>query len=703
MASPSTPSTAAAAAGSSNDGETVTHIQMAGLTVLMIRKKDQVIYKLPDNMSVQSLSQDQRERLLAEINLLHHQQTTAQALAATQAQTQQVQMAQAQALAASQGVRPIAPSGHVNGNSSQAGSRASSTPSTPNGGNIPDSQQKTTRRYNKTGKYSKKKLIQQQMLDRQMDGQGGRPTSGEPYPRTQDRLKLQQQQPLVFNSSSPQAYQPIAAATPSPDPASTVIQSSFLQQQLQNQQVSGVASVDHKRQLKLLQEIHELQKQIEAQQATTDTFREHEQTIKRMLAHNKPVDAKTQQSARHSLTEAEKTLKKLKDQLKEKESIFREQYPVASQQLLLLQQQQLHAAAASRLGSGASQSTGGGSLNNRSAAGVSGATVSAIQRAVTDPLQQKIAEHHLAVRNAMTSELEETHKALRRPDWWTPFKSFQDVMDRLIPFHVFQYPAEDLEIHATAFSKRSEAEMNARALAIHRRKHELFQRYNDTIKKSAAKATNPSSALEIYALRHSLEDEQTEYRKVAGEHELVANETKVLREELERRQVQLLQQRRTEAALIEAQQKLMLERQRQEELEKQQDEERQRQMQELQLQQRLEEMQEMQQHLQQQQQDFQSLQQHQQDLQSLQQHHQLQQQEQPAQGSILTAEEVEARRKGDERKELERTHQLELEKQLRIKQDHQQEEEEAARAAAQAASQALAASNASGSAASGRS
>ncbi|CAO3564934.1 unnamed protein product [Mortierella alpina] len=698
MASPSTPPTATAAV-SPNDAETVTHIQMAGLTVLMIRKKDQVIYKLPDNMSVQSLSQDQRERLLAEINLLHHQQTTAQALAATQAQTQQVQMAQAQALAASQGVRPIAPSGHVNGNVSQAGSRASSTPSTPNGGNVPDSQQKTTRRYNKTGKYSKKKLMQQQMLDRQADGQGSRAAPGEPYPRPQDKLRLQQQQPLVFNSSSSQAYQPIAAATPSTDLASTAIQSSFLQQQLQNQQVSGVASVDHKKQLKLLQEIHELQKQIEAQQATADTFKEHEQTIKRMLAHNKPVDAKTQQSARNSMAEAERTLEKLKDQLKEKESTFREQYPVASQQLLLLQQQQMQAAAAARLGSGLSPSSGGGLLNSRS-----GATVAGMQRAVMDPLQQKIAEHHLAVRNAMTSELEETHKALRRPDWWTPFKSFQDAMERLIPFHVFQYPAEDLEVHATAFSKRSEAEMNARALAIHKRKDELFQRYNDTVKKGAAKATNPSSALEIYALRHSLEDEQTEYRKVSGEHEQVANETKVLRDELERRQLQLLQQRRTEAALIEAQQKLMLERQRQEELEKQQEEERQRQMQELQLQQRLEEMQEMQQHLQQQQQDFQSLQQHQQDVQSLQQHHQLQQQEPPtAQESVLTAEEAEARRKGEERKELERTHQLELEKQLRIKQDHQQEEEQAARAAAQAASQALAASNASTSTAPGRS
>ncbi|KAG0204593.1 hypothetical protein BGX28_003532 [Mortierella sp. GBA30] len=660
---------------------------MAGLTVLMIRKKDQVIYKLPDNMSVQSLSQDQRERLLAEINLLHHQQTTAQALAATQAQTQQVQMAQAQALAASQGVRAIAPSGQgqngVSSLPSQAGSRLS-TPSTPTSGNNMDSQQKTTRRYNKTGKYSKKKLMQQQMLDRQTDIQGGRSglaTPGEPYPRLQDRMKSQQQQPLVFNNTNPQVYQTIAAASSSLNSGATSIQSSFLQQHLHHQQMSGLASVDHKKQLKLLQEIHELQKQIEVQQSNTETFREHERTIKRILAHNQSVDAKTQQSARYNIVEAEKTLERLKGQLKEKENTFREQYPVASQQLLLLQQQQIQAAAsaaAGRQGTGSGQNAGtistGTSALSKQAVGLSSGSLSGMQRTIADPLQQKIAEHHLAVRNAMAAELEANYKALKRPDWWTPFKSLQDAMERLVPFHVYQYPAEDLEVHATAFGKRSEAEMNARALAIHRRKQELFTRYNDTLKKSAVKATNPSSTLDIVALRYCLEDEQSEYKKITEAHERIAIETKVLREELERRQLQLIQQRRAEAALIEAQQKLMLERQRQEELGLQQDEARQRQGQQAQQRQRLEEAQEMQQHLQQQQQ--------QQDQSQQVLHHQQRQLQQPS------AEEEEVKKKEDERKELERKHQQELEKQLRIKQEQRQKEEEAARAASQAASRA---------------
>ncbi|RUS14315.1 hypothetical protein BC938DRAFT_477435 [Jimgerdemannia flammicorona] len=51
--------------------EQVTQLTLAGLTVLMVRKKDQVIYKLPDNMSVDSLSSDQRKLLMDQITTLH--------------------------------------------------------------------------------------------------------------------------------------------------------------------------------------------------------------------------------------------------------------------------------------------------------------------------------------------------------------------------------------------------------------------------------------------------------------------------------------------------------------------------------------------------------------------------------------------------------------------------------------------------------
>ncbi|KAG0003728.1 hypothetical protein BGZ65_001407 [Modicella reniformis] len=656
-------------------------MQMAGLTVLMIKTKDQVIYKLPDNMSVQSLSQEQREQLLTEINLLHHRQTTAQAIAATQAQTQQVQMAQAQAQAQGQGqgVRQIAPSSQnssSNINGSAAGVSSASTsvgsgsyrsspsaPSTPTSITGSDAHGKTTRRYNKTGKYSKKKLSQQYGLDLPTEttitttsSSMTSTTNGHPYAKPQ-----KPQQPLVFNNTSVQAYQQQAVTTPTtpttPTTAATIpitvsgISSSVLQQQLQRQQATGLATLDQKRQFKLLQEIHQLQQQIEAQQTRLTTFREQEQTIRHLLTLSKATDSKTLELAHQSVVTAEKSLEALKTQLREKESVFREQFPVASQQLLLLQQQQQLIAASGSGGSTLSLNNGTLSSSSTTLPGSTTTTIAApaIPKTVEEQLQQRIAEHHDSVRNGMAQDLLTTHKDLRRPDYRTPFSSLHDAIERLVPFHVFQYPSQDIEAQAKAFASRSEAELNARALSIHKRKYDLFNKYNHLLEKNATKPTNmnPSSALDIVALRLCLDEERAEHKRVFEQKELVQNQAKTIREELELRQVHLLQQRKTEAVLIEQQQRLILERLRQEELERQQ-------------------LEHQQQHMMAQIRQIQELQ------------HQHQQEQQDTQ---MTEEQEEQKR-----------HQLELEKQMRKKQE-QEEAEHRAAAAAVAVTAAIASSS----------
>lgn len=183
-------------------------------------------------------------------------------------------------------------------------------------------------------------------------------------------------------------------------------------------------------------------------------------------------------------------------------------------------------------------------------------------------------------------------------------------------------------------------ELNVRSLGIHRRKHQLVEKYQELVKTYAAKRTrtSPSLALEIVTLRCGVVDEKESHRKVFEENEGVQAEGKVLREELERRQANLVQQRRAEAALIEQQQRLMLERQREEE-------ELEVAKQKLMAQQgqRLNEMQREQQmgllHLQ-----------------------------QPPK-AVLTEEEQARRKKEADRKELERRHQLELERQMGIQQE----------------------------------
>ena len=518
---------------------------MAGLTVLMIKKKDQVIYKLPDNMSVTSLTQDQRERLLAEINLLHHQQTTAQAIAVTNAQTHQVQLAQAAAQAAAQaqsaaqgGVRPIAPVSQL------AVSQVPVTPLLPSASRLSalsarlnqnvataDNQHKTTRRYNKTGKYSKKKLVQQQQSsERPTDltgAQTGAGASGQVH--TPDQLK----QSLVLNNTHPQTYQTLAGAAVAGTPqAATVasvpgtpsaltagspsavkassrppagsatatritaatlggsttskakpipLQPSSLatlsptqtpsgtppltpaQRQAQQSPSLALATPDQMKQLRLLQEIHLIQQQVEAQRLRADAFREHELAVRRLLASQRPVDEKTVQLAKEKLADAEGSLERFWNLLREKEAAFREQFPVASQQLLLLQQQQQLARAAANTGV-----TGQSTPPSRASTLTTTPylSINPLQGGLTkrppgaqaedEKFKQEMRHYHESVSNGMSREVETAHNNMKKPDWRTPFTSLEDAIERLLPFHVYQYPTRDMYSHAKAFTDRSE-------------------------------------------------------------------------------------------------------------------------------------------------------------------------------------------------------------------------------------------------------
>ncbi|KAJ2959621.1 hypothetical protein NQZ79_g4916 [Umbelopsis isabellina] len=138
----------------SDDEEIITQIVLAGLRVLMVRKKDQIIYKLPDNMSVSQLSEQQRSLLMTEIKALH---TATMVAAAGNA-----------GLAGQTINKPIAPRQEgsldidTRFNMTPGSSPSTSQPQTPQ-----SQEAKTTRKYVKTGKYSKKKQMQQQYHQQQ--------------------------------------------------------------------------------------------------------------------------------------------------------------------------------------------------------------------------------------------------------------------------------------------------------------------------------------------------------------------------------------------------------------------------------------------------------------------------------------------------------------------------------------------------------
>lgn len=46
-----------------------------------------------------------------------------------------------------------------------------------------------------------------------------------------------------------------------------------------------------------------------------------------------------------------------------------------------------------------------------------------------------------------TEALKRDRDAVTAPDYETPFKSKKDVIERLLPFHIYQYPEADLDLN----------------------------------------------------------------------------------------------------------------------------------------------------------------------------------------------------------------------------------------------------------------
>lgn len=46
------------------------------------------------------------------------------------------------------------------------------------------------------------------------------------------------------------------------------------------------------------------------------------------------------------------------------------------------------------------------------------------------------------------------HKAVTEPDYKTPFRSKQDVIDRLLPYHIYQYPKVDMDANKIPVDKQ---------------------------------------------------------------------------------------------------------------------------------------------------------------------------------------------------------------------------------------------------------
>ncbi|KAL1929284.1 hypothetical protein VTP01DRAFT_2343 [Rhizomucor pusillus] len=226
-ASPATPS---------DQEQIITQLTLAGFKVLILRKGDQMIYKLPDDTSLSSVSPEKKEKLEAEIKTLH-----AALLAATlrnaPGASSQSENSNAVAAAAAAAAKAIAPKQNgitapfpVAGRAADANAIVLATQQLRE--DLESSQRstpevKTTRKYVKTGKYSKKRLQQQQQQQQQQpqpQAQQAQPTVTQlqhaqvPSQQQAQNQQILAQQQLLALQQSLQAAQNAAGPAPASQP-----------------------------------------------------------------------------------------------------------------------------------------------------------------------------------------------------------------------------------------------------------------------------------------------------------------------------------------------------------------------------------------------------------------------------------------------------------------------------------------------------
>ncbi|KAI8334136.1 hypothetical protein BD560DRAFT_378519 [Blakeslea trispora] len=432
-----------------DDEEIITQLTLAGLQVLMVRKRDQIIYKLPDNMQVTSIGEEQRQQLMKEIQTLH--QATMAAASAAQQQQQQQQSLQ-------NDIKPIAPKTDAFSSLDtppqptaaeadamketarklreeleqqrqqqqllmQQQSMMRTTSYDYGNNSLPNSPQdggnKTTRKYNKTGKYSKKKqhlLSLQQQLQQQ----------------NQHQQQMTQQQLLALQ----QSLQPTMNAGYTNLSAHTSASSTPLgNSPFAFPQVQPIQNLSH---------------------------------------HSSPVSHPT-------VTPPLSTSNQSQAQSSPSSPAQQQQQPMASP---------------------VTQKT----------PSIVQKTTQAQQPPADSILSKRLPEEelqHREVKKRFIESLLDDHKLVTTPDYKTPFKSLKDAVNRLMPFHIYQYPKHDLDANKIPLERQDHT-----MIEIFKCQTDLFEKYAAIVKK-----TNENGPMTI---------------KIFGHREVVASQRQKLTEEQSR-------------------------------------------------------------------------------------------------------------------------------------------------------------------------
>ncbi|CEG72998.1 hypothetical protein RMATCC62417_08465 [Rhizopus microsporus] len=400
-----------------NEEQIITELTLAGIKVLMVRKKDQIVYKLPDNVQVSSISEEQRKRLMEEIQSLH----AATMLAA--AQQQQVNMPM-------DNNKPIAP---------KTDALVLNTPPQPTPAEAdaiketarklreeleqqqqlmllqqrlqqqgmkrsgmyeatsPPDSSKGPRKYIKTGKYSKKKQLQ-----------GLLPQS----PQHQQQPNLFNIQSMSADNSNNNSATTSAASTPVASATDVPISSFGVPTPLQTQ----------------------------PQQPPPPPPLQQQQQPVQLQQTQKPIAAAKQQDIR-------KFPQTLPD------SILSKRLPEEEFQ-------------------------------------------------------------HREIKRRFLDTLSKDHVAVTNPDYKTPFKSLEDAINRLLPYHIYHYPKADLDANKISVELQDSA-----ILDIFKCQSDLFEKYKKMQEK--LEKSDETLSMKILIGRQVMSDQR---QKLAEEQARVSAE-----------------------------------------------------------------------------------------------------------------------------------------------------------------------------------
>ncbi|KAJ2500942.1 hypothetical protein GGH96_002356 [Coemansia sp. RSA 1972] len=101
------------------------------------------------------------------------------------------------------------------------------------------------------------------------------------------------------------------------------------------------------------------------------------------------------------------------------------------------------------------------------------------------PVNERIlpqSKHEAEVSRRFRDALAMDHQMVQQPEWQTPFTGPHDIIQRLLPFHVFQYPDSAIDASIT----REELRAEPAAVSLDKRARALAHRYNKMMEREGS-------------------------------------------------------------------------------------------------------------------------------------------------------------------------------------------------------------------------